>query len=87
MVGTNKACAIETVAAMLEDLPQTVPVPDQRADPAALVELLRSRGVRPIRFTDCPKIDAIERERGAAQGRPRVKMITAEEMFAALDAE
>ncbi len=87
VVGTNKACAVETVAAMLEDVPQTVPVAAERADPDAIVELLRNRGVRSVSFADWQKIDAIERERGAAQGRPRVKMISADEMFAALDAE
>ena len=85
VVGTNKACAVETVASMLEDVANTVPVADDKADPAAIVRLLEERGVRFLSFADWEKIDAIEVARGAEQGRPRVKMTSAEEMLAALD--
>ncbi len=85
IIGTNKPCAVETVGCMLEDLPKTAPVAADKADPAAIPKLLESRGIRYVSFDDWKKIDAVELARGAENNRPRVKLITADEMFSAID--
>ncbi|WOQ17435.1 FAD-dependent oxidoreductase [Raineyella sp. W15-4] len=68
VIGTNKADAAQTVAHLLEDLPT---LPRHPADP--LVEL-RLHGVDPTTYDDWLAIDAAEIARGAALGRPRVKI-------------
>jgi len=84
VIGTNKACAVETVGCMLEDLPATTPVDAANADPSAVPKLLESRGVRYMSFDDWEKVDAAELARGSEQGRPRVKLVSADAMFAAV---
>lgn len=84
VIGTNKPDAVETVGAMLEDLAAgAVPAP---AEPAAEASerLVLSRQPRFVGFADWQRLDQIESERGRAQGRPRVKMTSTEEMLAAL---
>ncbi|MCL6440171.1 MAG: FAD-dependent oxidoreductase [Thermoleophilum sp.] len=82
VIGTNKQDAAETAAAVLEDLARQAPAESQApADPVRsadrhrdpLDELgLRDRVVL-IDYSGWLRIDAAERERGRAQGRPRVK--------------
>lgn len=84
VIGTNRPCAVETVKHLVADgaagrLPAPS-VPGREAVPA----LLDSRGVRPFTFTDWTRVDALEVARGAAQGRPRVKFTSPDEMRAAL---
>ena len=84
VIGNNKADSVETVNALLEDaaagaLP-TPPAPD----PAAFEALLRERQPAFVSFADWKRLDRIEVERGAPQGRPRVKLTSVEEMLAAL---
>jgi len=81
VIGTNKACAVETVTSMLEDLPKTTPVDADKADLAAMPALLESRGVRYMTFDQWKQVDAVELAAGATSGRPRVKLITADQMF------
>ena len=81
VIGTNKPDAAETVAAMLEDVSVgSVPTP-QNANPAAVLDLVRERQPDYVSFADWRRIDAAETERGKAQGRPRVKFATVEEML------
>lgn len=83
LIGTNKADASETAAAMLSDLDRTPPAPESGGD--AVVRLLESRDVRYVLFEDWQRIERLEVERGAATGRPRVKFTDLEEMLEALD--
>lgn len=86
VIGTNKPDAAETVAAMVEDARgSAAPAdpPDGGAD--AVDRLLRSRGLRPVGYADWRRIDALERERGEACGRPRVKFTRLSEFLDALD--
>lgn len=70
VIGTNKACAMETVARLVEDeLPEPV---DPR--PEAVLELLAARGVKPFTAQQWARLDAVETAAGAASGRPRVKL-------------
>lgn len=82
IIGTNKADSHETVAALLEDLPQLAPCETPSAD--AVFKLLQSRDVRVVSFADWQKIDAAEIERGKPAGKPREKFTSVQEMLAAL---
>lgn len=83
LIGSNKPCGAETAAAMLEDLPGLAPATEP--DPGAVDRLLAGRGVRVVSFADWQRLDRVETERGAPNGRPRVKLGTIAEMLAALD--
>jgi ferredoxin--NADP+ reductase len=82
VIGTNKKCANETVRELLDDLAQgRLPEPSREAD--ALGELLRERAPERVAYGGWQRIDTRERERGAAQNRPRVKLVRHEELVAA----
>ncbi|KAF2279342.1 nucleotide-binding domain-containing protein [Westerdykella ornata] len=51
----------------------------------ALREKVESRGVRPVGWKEWHVIDKVEKERGAAKGKPREKFGTVEEMLEVLD--
>ena len=81
VIGTNKACAAETVAAMLEDA-ISISVNDASVvDPEAVLDLLDGRGTRYVTEEDWGRLDAEEVARGEALGRPRVKLVRVEEML------
>lgn len=82
VIGTNRNCADETVAALLEDF-HAGRLNREVADPAGIGRLLRDRGVTPIGWTGWRAIDTAERQRGAEVSRPRVKFIDITEMVAA----
>lgn len=85
VIGTNKPDAGETVANMLADLENgAVPEPPEPAVEAA-VSMVRARQPRYVTYEDWLRLDKMEIERGKAQGRPRVKFTSVEEMLAALD--
>lgn len=84
VIGTNKPDAAETVLGMMQDLEQGRVRTPERPEPDAFEALVRSRQPRVLTYPDWLQLDAIERQRGAAQGRPRVKFIRAEDMLAAL---
>lgn len=77
-IGTNKGCAEETVAALLDDL-------DAATTPARsgldLAEVLRARGVVPVGLEGWRAIDREEQRRGAARARPRVRIVDVEEQL------
>lgn len=82
VIGTNKADAMETVATLLADQAAgELPAPAEPA-PEAVDKLLQERGVRLFGRDDWLRLDRAELAAGAAQGRPRVKATTVEEMFA-----
>ncbi len=79
VIGTNKACAMDTVAALLGDeLPEVAP---QDASPAAVDALLAARGVRVVDTQAWLRLDAAEVAAGESSGRPRVKRVTIEQML------
>lgn len=80
VIGTNRACAEETVAALLADvddgaLTRTVAGRD------ALRALMDERGVCPVDWSGWRAIDSAERSRGSEQSRPRVKFVAVEELL------
>ncbi len=81
VIGTNKADAMESVRALLEDADAgLLPAPPDPA-PEAVDALLRSRGADPFGTTEWFRLDAVELEAGEAQGRPRVKVVAVEAML------
>jgi ferredoxin--NADP+ reductase len=84
VIGTNKACAVETVNLLLEDLAQDrLPTPENPAADAADA-FIRSRQPLVFDFEDWKKLDELEIGKGSALGRPRVKFTTVREMAEAL---
>jgi ferredoxin--NADP+ reductase len=79
VIGTNKGDATETVAALLEDLPE-LPVPPH-PEPAALRKALADVGVQPVDWTGWMRLDAEEVRRGGVRDAERVKVATMAEML------
>lgn len=87
IIGTNRACAVETVGSLLDDWPQ-LQAPGAAPKPAAakLYEILDGRGVRHINYAQWQAIDAAEIRRGEPKQKPREKFTRIEEMLAAAGA-
>jgi ferredoxin/flavodoxin---NADP+ reductase len=84
VIGTNKACAAETVASLIADV-AAGQVGRGMGDPEALLAELDARGVRRTDWADWQRLDAEEQARGAAAGRPREKFTDVGEMLALLE--
>jgi ferredoxin--NADP+ reductase len=82
VIGTNKKDAQETIETLLEDAAAGA-LPERDAGADALPALLAERGVDFIEYDGWQEIDALEQERGAAAGRPRIKLTAFEELLAA----
>ena len=84
VIGTNKPDAVESTDSLLADYASgTLPAPAV-TDRDDIPRLLTRRGVRVVSWQDWLKLDAIEKARGEAIGRPRLKFTRVEEMLAAL---
>lgn len=77
-IGTNKSCAMQTVATLVEDFNAGL-LPDPTGRQSALDRLLADRQV--VDRAGWCAIDAAERARGAVQGRTRVKYTDVNEML------
>ncbi|XP_025954901.2 NADPH:adrenodoxin oxidoreductase, mitochondrial isoform X1 [Dromaius novaehollandiae] len=74
--------SFDTAQSVLEDLQAGVlDVSVSREGFGAVGSILRSRGVRPVSFSEWEKIDAAEVARGKAAGKPREKIVDPEEML------
>jgi hypothetical protein len=67
---------------MLADASRWPPVAPEAA--AVLVARLHASSRRPVSWTDWLRLDRIERCRGQAESRPRVKLASVAEMLAVL---
>jgi ferredoxin--NADP+ reductase len=85
VIGTNKSCAAETVAAMLDDAASLSRGVAPGADSHAIVDLLDERGTRYVTAEDWARLNMAEVARGEALGRPRVKVVRVEEMLAIMN--
>ena len=81
VIGTNRKDANETVELLLEDA--RAGLLDRDADAPSLESVLLERGVHFVEYAGWEAIDEHERGRGAEQGRPRVKLLTWDELLAA----
>jgi ferredoxin--NADP+ reductase len=82
IIGTNKPDAVETVTCMMADLAEGKVNQPAQPDKAAVSAFVDER--QPNRFTyeDWLKVKAAEIALGEAQGRPRVKFTSVDEMLA-----
>ena len=85
VIGTNKPDAVESADALLEDHGAGQLPEPKVTDRDAITRLLAERGVRTVSWQDWQRLDALERARGQALGRPRLKFTRIEEMLAALE--
>jgi ferredoxin--NADP+ reductase len=74
VIGTNKKCANETVALLLEDDAKGL-LPTPTVDRGTLLDALARRGVGVVNHDAWRRIDEFERAQGQAAGRPRVKLV------------
>ena len=84
VVGTNKPDSIETVNCMLEDLANGRILQPSQPEARCVDDLLKERQPQYFTYADWQRLDEMEVARGKAQGRPRVKFTSVEEMRAAL---
>jgi len=80
VIGTNRACAKETVEALWDDFNDGILTRDVN-DRDSIDLLLKHRDVRQVNWTGWRLIDAAELERGRAMARPRVKLTDVTEML------
>ena len=85
IIGTNKKDATETVQQLLDDVREGTIVHAEGVTAAAVDELLDERGVRRVVYSGWQAIDAAERARGGPLGRPRVKLLTWDELLEAAE--
>jgi ferredoxin--NADP+ reductase len=86
VIGTNKKCAQETVICLLEDfVAGKLPAPGAGSD--ELSELIRQRQPLAVGLDGWLAIDAVERERGIAEGKVRDKLVDIREMLAVATGE
>lgn len=81
IIGTNRACSVETVECLLEDISKL----DTNADKEGakgIYTILDSKNVRHVSFADWNKIDAKEVAIGEPKGKPREKFTYVDEMLA-----
>lgn len=83
VIGTNKKCANDTVDQLLEDLQGFALHEPTGPEPAALDALLAERGVRRVEWEGWQAINAAETAAGEPHGRPRVKLVTHDELHEA----
>lgn len=80
-IGTNKTCAQESVDRLVEDF--NAGMLQDPTDRRSLEQLLGSRGTTVVDRAAWRRIDTLERRRGLAAGRPRVRFTRVEDMRAA----
>lgn len=80
IIGTNRACAVESVNALLEDVDQLVA--EDKPGRNGLYAILERNGVQHINFAQWEKIDAAEIAAGSPKGKPREKFTYYNEMLA-----
>ncbi len=84
IIGTNRACSVETVNHLLQDMDKLAAI-DINTNADAFESLLAERGLRTIDFSDWQIIDAAEVARGEPKGKPREKFTRREEMLQLID--
>jgi ferredoxin--NADP+ reductase len=84
VIGTNKPDAAETAEVMLADAAAGRTLTPEAPAWEAIEALLRSRQPDLVAWPDWLRLNQHETGRGKAAGRPRVKLIRAEEVLAAL---
>jgi ferredoxin/flavodoxin---NADP+ reductase len=84
VIGTNKPDALETVQHMLEDAAAGQLLQPEQPEAAAVAAFIAEKQPQFFSYADWQKLDALEVERGAAIGRPRLKFTSVPEMLTAV---
>ncbi len=87
VIGTNKKDGAETAAAMLEDVGPGAVLDPSSMDAAAIDALVRERQPHRVTYEDWTRLDEIECSKGAEGGRPRVKIVSWEDVRTALSTD
>jgi ferredoxin--NADP+ reductase len=82
VIGTNKKDAADTVAKIVEDA-EAGRLPEPSGDGEATGEWLRASAPAVVEWDGWQAIDEHERSLGEAAGRPRVKLVSVDELVAA----
>jgi ferredoxin--NADP+ reductase len=85
VIGTNKPDSVETVTMLLEDVAAGKVFTPAQPSRSTIEALLSVRKPNYVTFEDWQALDRMEQERGAAQGRPRLKFTRVEDMLNALE--
>ncbi len=80
VIGTNKPDALETVVQMVADLEAGCTNEPERPERESVEDFVAARQPDYFSFADWLRLDEIERQRGEARGRPRVKLTDVDEM-------
>ncbi len=80
IIGTNRACSVETVGCLLEDL-EKLAVDGVKGGASELYALLEENNIRSVSYSDWKKIDQEEIARGASSDKPREKFTRKKEML------
>lgn len=78
IIGTNRACAVETVKSLLADV---AVLDGDQGGAKDLYRILDGRGVKYIGYSQWKRIDDAEVERGKDKGKPREKYTRVAEML------
>lgn len=84
VIGTNKPDAAETAENMLADARAGKVLNATHATAGEADDLVHSHQAQVVSYADWRELDALELSRGKAQGRPRIKFTSVEEMLEAL---
>ncbi len=81
VIGTNKACANETVVTMIDDAARLCVASGKVTNPDPILSILDERSPDYVTADDWRRLDAAEIARGERAGRPRVKFVRVDEML------
>ncbi|KAB5555777.1 hypothetical protein PHYPO_G00038020 [Pangasianodon hypophthalmus] len=82
VIATTMNDSFETARVLLKDVDSgTLDVSVNKAGAQEITGLLKSRGVRPVSFSEWEKINSEEMRRGEALGKPREKVLDVSEML------
>ncbi len=83
IIGTNRACAVESVDSLLQDYNK---LEGEKLGREGLYKILDEKGVQYINYRQWEKIDAAEVAAGKPKGKPREKFTRREEMLSIANA-
>tara|TARA_B100001250_G_C19569268_1_gene686901 strand:- start:263 stop:811 length:549 start_codon:yes stop_codon:yes gene_type:complete len=83
IIGTNRACSVETVANLLNDIEKLDTV-TKKHGATGIYSKLNNKNVRHVNFSEWSQIDDKEVELGEPKGKPREKYTYIEEMLSVI---
>ena len=83
IIGTNRACSVETVANLLNDI-EKLDTGEKKYGTKEIYAKLNNRNVRHVNFSEWSQIDDKEVELGEPKGKPREKYTYIEEMLSVI---